>query len=934
MGEYGVRLRVSGAGCPPAGDVLMMDSQRYAIASVALIIMAVSAVFFVQAAWLGRRQLDSAIRLEMVEAQSTIESNLSAAKAVLGAELSHLASHHDDLLVSFRRRHRQALYDTALPLFESMKAKHPGLTHMHFHLPDGRSFLRMHKPEAFGDDLTGMRPMIAQIHKDHRGRDGYELGTCGLFYRVVAPVMHEGRYVGALEFGIKPDTLMSDTGQILQVEMALYTVGDGTPKSGPFGRAWREDRQSAVWMSDPDSVLATLPTETVERSTPDQIRTPEGRFCVYRAGAIENHRGDSVGYLLVAKNIDALGAEYRHFLLASLLATGGLIVAASVAVRFSLGRTIRTIVDRNTALECEVQQRSEALQGERGRNDAATAELSQICETVVSGLRVIDKDFRITRANAMFRAMAGTDEAEIVGRLCYELFPGPFCHTEHCTLRRILDGEERIELEVEKARCNGATLTCFLTASAWRGPDGELLGVIEDYRDMATIRKLLEQQTMNINLAQRILDLINSPCLRHVDLNDSTALFAKALYSTCNAAGGDHYFVRHLRPNRSYPSGRTVLSLKDQSGHEVNCVLKSVVTDLIHNAIIHSSKCPNLESEISHLNERLLASSLFAPDEFVTAITVEIDHATGVLKYVSCGHPAFLLIREDGIATFPEEAGLGRHVPLAIGANVAFTAGQLQLEPGDRLVFFTDGLTEMTVSHLRKRITFEGLKQIISDILTEAPDMPVSLIIQRMLDVVSQMSQEKVVPYSVNTSGDDVTVLGLEVEGREPAVEKLLHIRDADELCEQIVELTDAIRADAAEEGFDLGRYELRAVLDESISNAWKHGNGGDPAKSVTVRWRYGNDMHIEVIDEGPGFDYRRVDDPREGDGLLGESGRGLFIMRLYTDHVCWKDEGRRIVLTFHRQIGPDRRKKRRVQKAACLDIWRLDGETPGGGRG
>ena len=81
------------------------------------------------------------------------------------------------------------------------------------------------------------------------------------------------------------------------------------------------------------------------------------------------------------------------------------------------------------------------------------------------------------------------------------------------------------------------------------------------------------------------------------------------------------------------------------------------------------------------------------PGAFVTAVLAELDTGTGEYRRISAGHPSELLLR--GGATMPAlpaptalPLGLGHMVPRAPGVT------ELQLEPGDALVLYTDGITE------------------------------------------------------------------------------------------------------------------------------------------------------------------------------------------------------------------------------------------------
>ncbi|TET45564.1 PAS domain S-box protein [candidate division TA06 bacterium] len=115
----------------------------------------------------------------------------------------------------------------------------------------------------------------------------------------------------------------------------------------------------------------------------------------------------------------------------------------------------------------------------------ADAELRQIFNTAADGMRVIDKDFSVVRVNRTFATLASTTEDDAVGKKCYQVLHGPLCHTPGCVLRRILGGEERVEWEGEKERKDGSRIPCILTATPFRGPDGDLVGIVENFRDIS-----------------------------------------------------------------------------------------------------------------------------------------------------------------------------------------------------------------------------------------------------------------------------------------------------------------------------------------------------------------------------------------------------------------------------------------------------------------
>ena len=80
----------------------------------------------------------------------------------------------------------------------------------------------------------------------------------------------------------------------------------------------------------------------------------------------------------------------------------------------------------------------------------------------------------------------------------------------------------------------------------------------------------------------------------------------------------------------------------------------------------------------------------FPDTRFATAVLAELDVETGRLRYINAGHPPPLLLRAGRIVG---ELDRGRRMPLGVDDASAEVAEEV-LEPGDRLLLYTDGVTE------------------------------------------------------------------------------------------------------------------------------------------------------------------------------------------------------------------------------------------------
>ena len=78
------------------------------------------------------------------------------------------------------------------------------------------------------------------------------------------------------------------------------------------------------------------------------------------------------------------------------------------------------------------------------------------------------------------------------------------------------------------------------------------------------------------------------------------------------------------------------------------------------------------------------------PERYATAVLVALEPSSGDLRYVNAGHVPGLLIRRSGEIERLEATG----TPIGLLPGSDYTAGATQMEEGDLLMLYTDGLNE------------------------------------------------------------------------------------------------------------------------------------------------------------------------------------------------------------------------------------------------
>jgi serine/threonine-protein kinase RsbW len=84
----------------------------------------------------------------------------------------------------------------------------------------------------------------------------------------------------------------------------------------------------------------------------------------------------------------------------------------------------------------------------------------------------------------------------------------------------------------------------------------------------------------------------------------------------------------------------------------------------------------------------------------------------------------------------------------------------------------------------------------------------------------------------------------------------------------------------------------IGTAVREAVANAIQHGNGMDPDKNVRVECSLnGDEVVIQVRDQGNGFDPKQVPDPLDPNNLMRPNGRGIFFMKKFMDDIQFSFE-------------------------------------------
>jgi len=86
------------------------------------------------------------------------------------------------------------------PIYQDLQNYH--VRQLHFHFKDGTSFLRMHRPNTYGDNLFGVRESIEYVNTQKKKFVGFEEGRIFNGYRYIYPLEYNNQHIGSVEFSL------------------------------------------------------------------------------------------------------------------------------------------------------------------------------------------------------------------------------------------------------------------------------------------------------------------------------------------------------------------------------------------------------------------------------------------------------------------------------------------------------------------------------------------------------------------------------------------------------------------------------------------------------------------------------------------------------------------------------------------------------------
>lgn len=407
------------------------------------------------------------------------------------------------------------------------------------------------------------------------------------------------------------------------------------------------------------------------------------------------------------------------------------------------------------------------LAEERLRNSEAL--YHSLVENLPQNILRKDLSERFTFANQRFCATLGRSLDEIIGKTDFDFFPPQLAEKYQKDDRRVIETGEPFETVEEHQPPGGDKLYVQVVKTPLYDARGEIIGLqgifwditarikaeererranAELARSQAELRQKNEQLEDDLRMAheiqQAILPQQYPRFCRPADPATAALRFCHR-YRPTGAVGGDFFNVLALSDSRAG------VFICDVMGHGVRAALVTAMVRAMVEELKPVAGDPGKLLGQINRDLRTILQQTGTP-LFTTAFYLVADTASGKMCYANAGHPRPLLIRTATGQVEPLVSRNGKPGPaLGLFEESVYSTSESPLQPGDRVILFTDGLFEVEGAHNQFYSQELLLKAVRAHTQLPAPEL---------FDVLLAEIQR----YSIQKEfSDDVCLVAMEV---------------------------------------------------------------------------------------------------------------------------------------------------------------------------
>ena len=384
--------------------------------------------------------------------------------------------------------------------------------------------------------------------------------------------------------------------------------------------------------------------------------------------------------------------------------------------------------------------------------------LRQLMDHISDNIYFMDREGRIVLISQWGAKWLGYESPEqLIGKTDFDLFTEEHAAAAFEDEQRIIrTGEPVIGIEEKETWPDGRVTWVSTTKMPLHDEDGNITGIFGISRDITAhkereilVNRMKEQMEMELARASEVQRSFLAA--RRVVYPERPAQGCGSIeviheYRPSGPVGGDFFCLLPLTETK------VGIFIADVMGHGVGAALTMSALNAM--ARSEAARLSQPDAFLKRLNGRL--RDVIAREgsfEFITAFYLVIDTADGGVSFATAGHHSPLVLKAGAVRAqrlFDHDAIKGPALMLV--QEPRFSTGESRLEPGDRMLLFTDGLTEMPPDPASDEdLGIDGLIRTLDNIPSET-----------LADWVGGVASAVLGLSGAKTFKDDLCLIGIE----------------------------------------------------------------------------------------------------------------------------------------------------------------------------
>jgi len=415
---------------------------------------------------------------------------------------------------------------------------------------------------------------------------------------------------------------------------------------------------------------------------------------------------------------------------------GSTIVVALIAV--PLRNTLQRVVDRNVFRErvsypLALRTLADAVSGGAGREELPRLLAEQLQQALHNRMVLVamrsDQHFVATAKVGVADEVLGSFRVPAAGvALARPLDPERDALPPELAQRlRRLGAKLVVPMRAQRDAIGFVALGAKLSNEPFSAEDLEFIGNAATQAAMALETSRLRTEEVEFEQARAMQQILLPKSLPHLD-----GFGIAGMWQPARSVGGDYYDAIALG------DGKAALCIADVAGKGMPAALLMASVQAAVKAIASADMPPR---RLCDKVRNIVAGNL-AGGTFITFFYALLDADTRTLTYCNAGHNPPLLVRGDGVV---ERLATGGSVLGRLFRDESYEEATVTLAPGDRVVLFTDG-----VSEARRAGEDFGDERLI-DVVRSNRELPAEELQEKIVEAITT--------FTSGSFGDDVTLV-------------------------------------------------------------------------------------------------------------------------------------------------------------------------------